>query len=234
MSWINWSLLVRFLVLALFLLLFVSVCSFFCWIRCCVAVQPTVAHTIIVHAHAGVDHMIVFTAAEDPTIPGSSSSNSTTGRIRILQRTYHVQLKKNPDANVAAPAAYLTSCGPDLDFVLRRTAWADLERYRAARQQPGGSGKKSKSTKKKNQSTNVFGETIGRLHLAAQDVDRMGGRKAKALRRAEQTERNEELQAVEADLEREKEQEAAAATGPTAAVTASKESSNAPSKTKTQ
>jgi len=115
-----------------------------------------------------------------------------------------VQLKKNPDASATAPAAYLTHCGPDLDLVLRRTAWADPALFTAARQQPAALARAAK--RKKNQSTNVFGETVGRLHVAQQKVETMGGRKAKALRRAEQAERQEERAAVEADLEQEKEE----------------------------
>ena len=120
--------------------------------------------------------------------------------VRIHQRTYFVQLKKNPVAGT--PAAYLTPCGPDLDFVLRRTAWADPELAAAARKQPTG----TQARKKKNRSSNLFGETVGRLHLAKQNVDKLGGRKAKALRRAEKAERDEERAALEADLEQEKQQ----------------------------
>lgn len=158
----------------------------------------------------GVDHIIVFTAAEDPSLPQNTSSggNGTTaaaapGGVRIHQRTYHVQLKKNPDASVSAPAAYLTNCGPDLDLVLRRTAWADPALHTAARQQPAAL--RAATKKKKNQSTNAFGETVGRLHLVPQNVQHRGGRKAKALRRAERAERHEERAAIEADLAREKE-----------------------------
>jgi ribosome production factor 2 len=60
-----------------------------------------------------------------------------------------------------------------------------------------------KKKKTKNQSTNVFGEVIGRLHLEKQDVEKMGGRKSKALRRAEKAAAEEERQAVEKDLQRE-------------------------------
>lgn len=148
----------------------------------------------------GVDHIIVFTAAEDPRLPPHSNNNSNPA-LRIHQRTYHVQLKKNPDAAVKAPAAFLSPCGPDFDYVLRRTAWADPELAAAARQQPAS----LKARKKKNQSTNLFGETIGRLHLERQNVDHMGGRKVKAIRRAEQAEKKEERAALEDDLEREKE-----------------------------
>jgi ribosome production factor 2 len=148
----------------------------------------------------GIDHIIVFTAAED----NRTVTPSAAPIIRIHQRTYHVQLKKNPVAGAKTPAAYLTASGPDMDFVLRRTAWAAPELAAAARKQPFAV--KRSAVKKKNQSTNLFGETIGKLHLDKQNVDKMGGRKAKALRRAEQAEKQEERAAVEQELEREQQE----------------------------
>lgn len=146
----------------------------------------------------GIDHIIVFTAAED-----TRNSSPAAQVVRIHQRTYHVQLKKNPVAvnHEKTPAAYLTPSGPDMDFVLRRSAWANAEMAAAARKQPFSI--KRAAVRKKNKSTNLFGETVGRLHLEKQDVDKMGGRKAKALRRAEKTEKAEDRAAVEMELERE-------------------------------
>lgn len=62
-----------------------------------------------------------------------------------------------------------------------------------------------KAKKKKNQTTNMFGETIGRLHLERQDIDSRSGKKAKALRLAERIEKAEEGVAIESELEREEE-----------------------------
>jgi ribosome production factor 2 len=84
---------------------------------------------------------------------------------------------------------------------VRRSAWAAAELATAARQQPHAI--KRASVVKKNQSTNVFGETLGRLHLEKQVVEKMGGRKAKALRRAEQAARAEDREATEVELQRE-------------------------------
>lgn len=160
----------------------------------------------------GIDHIIVFTAAPDHR--GANGSGGGTVVTRVHQRTYHVQLKKNTTTTSSAvvtavggeprtpPLAYLTPSGPDLDFVLRRTSWAAPELASAARKQPMAVQRAAR--KKKNQSTNVFGETVGRLHLERQNVDQMGGRKAKALRRAEQAEKAEEQANVEQELEREK------------------------------
>lgn len=148
---------------------------------------------------AGLDHVIVFTAA---TKPGSVSqgglSKQQPAPILIHQRTYFCKLKK--DASGTTPVPYLINCGPDLDLVLKRTQWAETDLYRASRQQP----KALQAKKKKNKSTNVFGETIGRLHLEKQSVDSRQGRKSKALRRAEKEAANEELAHIEQELGKEK------------------------------
>ena len=81
-------------------------------------------------------------------------------------------------------------------MVVRREQLASQDLWRAAVKQPSAAKKK----KIKNQSTNVFGETIGKLHLEKQDIDKMQGRKSKALRRAHQAEKEEERAALEAEL----------------------------------
>jgi len=133
----------------------------------------------------GVDHMICFTATE----------------TMIHQRTYFCKLKKNTSGG-SYPLPHLDACGPDLDFVIRRSQWAETDMYKEARKQPSGAHK-PKNTK--NQSTNIFGETIGRLHLEKQNLDQAGGRKSKALRRAEKIAAKEEDEALEEELGREKE-----------------------------
>lgn len=60
-----------------------------------------------------------------------------------------------------------------------------------------------KAKKKKNQTTNIFGETIGRLHLDKQDIDNRSGKKGKALRLADKIEKAEEKAALESELGRE-------------------------------
>ena len=157
----------------------------------------------------GLDHIIAFTASY------LNNQNTNLNNIMIHQRTYHLQLKKNPSISAASstsgvptPVTQLTSTGPDLDMIIRRSLWATPELAMAARMQPRSSNTNKKSaisakSSKKNQTTNIFGETIGRLHLERQDVEKAGGRKVKALRRAEQTERNEERMAIENELQQE-------------------------------
>ena len=140
----------------------------------------------------GLDHLLVFTLAAAPV------SGADTTQVLLHQRTYFCQLKKDP--NSATPLPYLQNCGPDLDCRLGRTQWAEPDLFKAARDQPA----QLKRRKVKNQSTNLFGERIGRLHLSKQNVETMGGRKVKALRRAEKAAAAEEKEAVEKELAHEK------------------------------
>ena len=63
--------------------------------------------------------------------------------------------------------------------------------------------KQNKVKKQKNQSTNVFGEKIGKLHLEKQNLDHIRGKRSKALRVASKLEAEEatKLQQDKADLE---------------------------------
>lgn len=131
----------------------------------------------------GLDHCICVTAAND-------------GIIRL--RTYYCKLKKNPNG-LRTPVPYLTSSGPDMDFTVRRSEYAAVDMYKAARRQP----KAAKTKKVKNKTTNLFGETVGRLHLEKQNIDKMGGKRVKALRIAGKLAKEEENAAIEEELKRE-------------------------------
>lgn len=141
---------------------------------------------------SGLDHIIMFVASQHPV----------TNELVVHQRTYFVKLKKDPlNPTSKTPVPLLTPCGPDMTMKVRRSQYAAPDLWKASLKQPQASKKK----KVKNHTTNIFGETIGRLHLEKQDVDKMGGRKSKALRRAEKTAKQEEMEALENDLNRERE-----------------------------
>ena len=149
---------------------------------------------------SGIDHLIVFVASHEHSNTDSSQQPSTT----IHQRTYFCKLKKNPvDSSSKVPFPYLTPCGPDMTMTIRRTQFASSDLWKASLKQPHSGPLKKK--KIKNQSTNMFGETIGRLHMEKQNVEKMQGRKSKALRRADKLKAQEEREAVEQELGREKE-----------------------------
>lgn len=143
---------------------------------------------------SGLDHVMVFTAAE--TNLGGQEAHPV-----VHQRTYYMKLKKDPKGG-KAPVPYLTPSGPDMDFKIRRTQFASPDLWKLAMKQPAG----VKAKKKKNQTTNIFGETIGRLHLERQDIDKRSGKKSKALRLADKLQKAEEGAAVESELGKEEAQ----------------------------
>jgi len=142
---------------------------------------------------SGLDHVMVFTAAE------TNLGGQETFPL-IHQRTYYMKLKKDPKGG-KSPVPYLTPSGPDMDFKIRRTQFASPDLWKIAMKQPV----RNVAKKKKNQTTNIFGETIGRLHLDRQDIDNRSGKKSKALRLADKIEKEEERVAVESELGREEE-----------------------------
>lgn len=146
---------------------------------------------------SGLDHIMVFTISDNPNGGNGNLSNPPM----IYQRAFYCKLKKNPSGD-KTPLPYLTPCGPDIDFYVRRVQFATPEMWKVAMKQPIV----NKAKKVRNQQTNLFGETIGRLHVEKQDIDKMGGRKSKALRKAMQLEKKEERDQTEAELTKEKEE----------------------------
>jgi ribosome production factor 2 len=127
----------------------------------------------------GLDHVISVTAMND----------------KLFFRTYYVKLKKNPIGG-SAPVPLLSSSGPDMDMTVRRTQFAPPDLWKQAMKQP----KELSTGKTKNKKTNLFGETIGRLHLDRQDLSSVKGKPNKTLKAAEAAEKAEEKAALEREL----------------------------------
>jgi ribosome production factor 2 len=140
---------------------------------------------------SGLDHIMVFTTADDPNAADDA-------KPLIHQRVYYCKLKKNPNGG-RAPVPYLTPSGPDMDFIVRRTEFATRDVWQFATKQPTT----NKTKKKKNKTTNIFGETVGRLHLEKQEIDKMGGRKSKALRLSDKVQKEEDKAALHGELDKE-------------------------------
>ncbi|GMI04596.1 hypothetical protein TrRE_jg3789 [Triparma retinervis] len=134
----------------------------------------------------GLDHVIVVTEIEG----------------KIYFRTYFVKLKRNPNGG-DTPVPLLTNAGPDMDLTMRRTQYATPDMWKASLKQPQQLTKR----KTKNKSTNMFGETVAKIHLERQDIGGHAGKRTKTLRVAMANEKREESEALEKELEREKEAE---------------------------
>lgn len=147
---------------------------------------------------SGLDHLMVFTTAYN-SVDDDEGNPNIKKKMMIHQRTYYCKLKKNPSGG-RTPMPFLTPSGPDMDFTIRRSQFATPDVWNMAIKQPTA----NKAKKVKNRTTNVFGETIGRLHLEKQEIDKMGGKKSKALRVAEKIEKAEEKKVTEMELGQEK------------------------------
>ena len=64
---------------------------------------------------SGLDHVMVFTAAETGSLGGGQDARCPI----VHQRTYYMKLKKDPKGG-KAPVPYLTPSGPDMDFKVSR------------------------------------------------------------------------------------------------------------------
>uniref|UniRef100_A0A1L8DSA2 Ribosome production factor 2 homolog n=1 Tax=Nyssomyia neivai TaxID=330878 RepID=A0A1L8DSA2_9DIPT len=109
----------------------------------------------------GMEHVLSFTITDDLT---------------LLMRSYSIQLKKSGQKT---PRIELTEMGPSCDFVIRRTKIASEDLYKLSRKRP----KTLKTVKKKNLSTDVFGNKHGQVHVGKQNINKIQTRKVKALKK---------------------------------------------------
>jgi len=96
---------------------------------------------------------------------------------KIHMRHYLVRRTKAKSGTDKAVA--LTECGPSFTLVPRRTAIAADALMKQATRRPT----QLKQKKEKNKETNAFAETIGRLHMEKQDLEKLQTRKMKGLKR---------------------------------------------------
>eukprot|EP00019_Armaparvus_languidus_P001520 CAMPEP_0168601998 /NCGR_PEP_ID=MMETSP0420-20121227/13778_1 /TAXON_ID=498008 /ORGANISM="Pessonella sp." /LENGTH=151 /DNA_ID=CAMNT_0008640517 /DNA_START=393 /DNA_END=848 /DNA_ORIENTATION=- len=97
---------------------------------------------------AGLDHVIVL---------------SVVNETKILFRHYGIVLKKS---GTKVPRVELEEIGPHFDLTLRREQMAPESVRRVALRVP----QEVRGKKRKNVTTNVFGEQIGRIHMPRQDL----------------------------------------------------------------
>ncbi|XP_015176497.1 PREDICTED: ribosome production factor 2 homolog [Polistes dominula] len=117
----------------------------------------------------GLEHVLSFTADDN----------------KIYLRSYRILLKKS---NTRIPRIELEEIGPSIDLSCRRTKLASADHFKQACKKP----KTLKVKKKKNISTNALGTTFGRIHVGAQNINKIQTRKLKGLKKtlAEKKESN--------------------------------------------
>ena len=97
---------------------------------------------------------------------------------KIYLRHYCVRRKKASTPG-GEKGVELNECGPSMTLVPRRSAVAADELMKQAIKRPA----QLKQKIEKNKETNVFGETMGRLHMEKQDLSKLQTRKMKGLKR---------------------------------------------------
>lgn len=108
----------------------------------------------------GLEHVLMFTAAED----------------RIYFRSYRIQMKKSGSR---IPRIELEEIGPSFDLKLRRTKISSDDLFKLACKRP----KELKVKKVKNISKDTFGTQHGQIHIPKQNIDKLQTRKMKGLKK---------------------------------------------------
>ncbi|GAB0094984.1 Ribosome production factor 2 homolog [Sergentomyia squamirostris] len=127
----------------------------------------------------GMEHVLSFTLTDDLT---------------LMMRSYRILLKKSGQKT---PRIELTEIGPACDFQIRRTKIASEDLYKLARKQP----RALKPIKKKNLSTDVFGNKQGQVHVGKQNIQKIQTRKVKALKKTAEEKKAERQKAKKARSE---------------------------------
>lgn len=116
---------------------------------------------------AGLEHVLVLALVRDPP------------RITVSISPNRLRLRKSGSK---VPAVNLEPAGESLVLELRRDHTPSFDLWKAALKQP----RELKPAKRKNVSTTSVGDTVGRLHVARQDLDAIQVRKVKALKKSRQ------------------------------------------------
>lgn len=99
----------------------------------------------------------------------------TTDGQTVWLRVYKIHLKRS---GTRIPRIEVSTMGPSLDLRLGRTRLASEAHLKEAMRVP----KELKPAKVKNVTTTPLGETVGRVHMDKQDLDKLQTRKVKALK----------------------------------------------------
>jgi ribosome production factor 2 len=128
---------------------------------------------------AGIDHAYFFATA-GPGCP-------------IDVRHFAVQMKKS---GTRVPITKLVDIGPSFSMLVRRTSWGPKEVRKAALRDAA----RMRPKKQKNVETNVFGESVGQLHMTPQDLREIALRKVKKLQRTDDESDEEEEEEEEEEV----------------------------------
>ncbi|PBK97876.1 Brix-domain-containing protein [Armillaria gallica] len=129
----------------------------------------------------GIEHVISVSLA--PTPPSlNTTSDTPTPLPKVHLRTYTIKLLSS---GTRIPRVELVPMGPSLDMVLRRHEAADAEMLKQALRKPKMKKKEVEQglgKKHKNLEVDEMGDLRGRVHVGAQDLNKLQTRKMKGLK----------------------------------------------------
>ena len=125
-------------------------------------------------------------AVKDVTQGSTSASTSAASGLPVIHfRTYTISLLASGSRT---PLVNLNECGPSFDFRLRRAQPADADKWKAATKRalkkklPEGQAANSKKRKDRNVDIDEMGDTVGKIYVGKQDLDKLQSRKMKGLK----------------------------------------------------
>ncbi|KAK0487279.1 Brix domain-containing protein [Armillaria novae-zelandiae] len=129
----------------------------------------------------GIEHVISVSLAPTPPSLNTTSDIPTT-LPKVHLRTYTIKLLSS---GTRIPRVELIPMGPSLDMALRRHEVADAEMVKQALKRPKMKKKEVEQglgKKRKNLEVDEMGDLRGRVHVGAQDLNKLQTRKMKGLK----------------------------------------------------
>ncbi|KAK0655749.1 Brix domain-containing protein [Cercophora newfieldiana] len=123
----------------------------------------------------GLQHVVVVTA-DEPNQNPSTDPNDPSNKPVLHLRCYLIRTKRSGQR---LPRVELEEHGPRMDFRLGRAQEPDEAMLKEALRKP----KTSEERTKKNISTDIMGDKIGRIHTGKLDLSELQTRKMKGLKR---------------------------------------------------
>lgn len=138
--------------------------------------MPLTALELVISVTAGP-----ITPSPSSDITSDSSSTPTLPKVHL--RVYTIKLLASGSK---VPRIALEEMGPSIDFTIRRVQDADDEMMKQALKRPKIAKKDVESglgKKRKNIETDEMGDRVGKIHIGKQDLNKVQGRKVRALGR---------------------------------------------------
>ncbi|KAK4128594.1 Brix-domain-containing protein [Parathielavia appendiculata] len=140
----------------------------------------------------GLRYCVVVTA-DEPTASETASGDDPAAKPVLRLRVYTIRTKRSGQK---LPRVELEEHGPRMDFRLGRIQEPDEAMLKEAMRKP----KTTEERTKKNISTDIMGDKIGRIHTGKLDLSELQTRKMKGLKRSrDQHDEDDEEETVVAD-----------------------------------